>query len=154
MNYVERIDGNGILIELAGIGADRRQLLQDGQAVHRELRGEMPENYTGFAEGLISEGASLTQIFDRDEVRGLAVWRVFTTTYCGLRFEVDDLVVAAAERSRGYGHTLLSYLEKKASGLGCNTLTLNSATHRSDAHRFYFTNKYEIFGFHFSKDLS
>lgn len=54
----------------------------------------------------------------------------------------------------GYGATLLRWLEGRGRMLGCTLATLNSATHRSDAHRFYFRARYKIIGFHFNKDLN
>jgi GNAT superfamily N-acetyltransferase len=151
---LEQINAKGLRIDGEIASNSRSQWLLAGESVHRELRPAMPGSYVAFIETILAEGAGLTQIVDRDEVRGLAIWRTFTTTYCGLRFEVDDLVTAKDARSRGYGRTLLTHLENKAASLGCPTLTLNSAVYRGNAHRFYFRQGYKIFGFHFTKDVS
>lgn len=124
-----------------------------GEATHRELRPSLSHDYAGAMNRLFAEGTTLTQFVHDGEVVALALWRVFTTTYCGRRFEIDDLVTASAHRSAGYGKTLLRYLEAQATTLGCFTVTLNSATHRSDAHRFYFRERYAAIAFHFSKEL-
>lgn len=127
--------------------------LRAGEPTHRELRPSLPHDYAGAMDRLFAEGTTLTQCVHDGEVVSLALWRVFTTTYCGRRLEVDDLVTAAAHRSAGYGRTLLRYLEAHATTLGCSVVTLNSATHRSDAHRFYFRERYAAIAFHFSKEL-
>ena len=104
-------------------------------------------------ETMFAEGAHIVQLADQGEVRALAVWRAFLTTYCGYRLEIDDLVTDEAQRSQGYGTTLLAYVEAKARAIGADTLTLNSGTHRIRAHRFYFRKSLHIQAFHFTKDL-
>lgn len=147
----ERLDGQGSSIDVDE-GADfiARALLE-GEAVHRELRPDMPTEYLAFVQVLFAEGTVLTQLVDAGEVKAIAVWRAFTTTYCGLRLEIDDLVTANRHRSQRHGATLLRALERRAAAMGCPSLTLNSAVQRADAHRFYFRERYHVVGFHFSK---
>jgi GNAT superfamily N-acetyltransferase len=146
---IERIDAHGRLTPIA----DPRAALLEGEAVHRELRPALQADYAGWMDVMFEEGARLIQLADADGVRGVAVWRMFHTTYAGLRMEVDDLVTAEAARSSGYGAVLLDFIEAKARALGCQSLTLNSAVHRERAHRFYFRQRFAIFAFHFSKAL-
>jgi len=113
----------------------------------------MGADYTALMAVIASEGGGLVQLHDGQAVRSLAVWRVFHTTYCGLRCEIDDLITDPDCRSRRHGAVLLDWLEAEALRSGCRTVTLNSATHRADAHRFYFRQRYEILGFHFSKSV-
>ncbi|HEV7227194.1 GNAT family N-acetyltransferase [Brevundimonas sp.] len=147
---VARIDAKGALVPLGDPGA-RRFALLEGERLHRLFRPDMGGDYAALMTEIASAGGGVVQLHDGDAVRSLAVWRMFRTTYCGLRFEIDDLVTDPECRSQGHGATLLDWLEEKALGLGCNTVTLNSATVRLDAHRFYFRQRYEILGFHFSK---
>ena len=102
---------------------------------------------------MAEEGAGITQLMDENEVRAIAIWRTFLTTYCGRRFEIDDLVTAEGHRSKGYGATLIKALEAKAHSLSCNEVMLTSATWRVDAHRFYFRERYAIEAFLFVKRL-
>lgn len=118
------------------------------------MRPGLTSDYLACLDILLSEGAGVTQLMDCGTVRALAVWRVFTTTYCGVRFEIDDLVTGSAYRSRGYGRTLLAHLEGRACEVGCATLTLNSGTYRGEAHKFYFREGYKAIAFHFSKELA
>ena len=149
---VERIDATGAECRPA-LPQDITAMLRDGESVHRELRPDIGDDYVAQIQTILNEGGWLTQLVDRDKVRAIAVWRTFHTTYCGNRFEIDDLVTADTDRSRGYGATLVQWLEDRAVRSGCATLTLNSALHRVDAHRFYERHDYEKFGFHFSKLL-
>lgn len=55
----------------------------------------------------------------------------------GPRCWLQDLVVAAGERSRGAGALLLSAATDWAQERGCTHLELSSGAGRKDAHRFY-----------------
>ena len=63
--------------------AERRPLLLAGEALHRQLRPALESDYPAQIERLIPDGARLAQIVDDGEVRAIALWRVFETTYCG-----------------------------------------------------------------------
>lgn len=149
---VVRIDASGNPVPL---GERRAQVLAllEGENLHRLFRPDMGADYAALMAKIASGGGGVVQLHDGEAVRSLAVWRVFHTTYCGLRFEIDDLVTDPDHRSRRHGSTLLNWLETKALDLGCRTVTLNSATRRADAHRFYFRQRFEILGFHFSKSV-
>ena len=146
---VERIDVAGQALP----SGDEALFLSQGEALHRAFRPIMGPDYRAHMAAMFAEGAGLIQLFDEGEVRALAVWRAFHTTYCGYRLEIDDLVTDETQRSKGYGATLLAFVEAKARAIGCDTLTLNSGTHRTRAHRFYFREGLHIHAFHFTKDL-
>ena len=151
MDSFERIDGSG---RAFGVPDNMREaFLREGEAVHRELRPALGDEYCEYLARMFDEGAILTQLVDGGRVRALAVWRVFHTTYCGRRLEVDDLVTGAADRSEGFGAMILGWIEGRTRDLGCATVTLNSATHRLDAHRFYYRQHYGAIAFHFSKTV-
>lgn len=149
----QRIDVRGEFLKVSPNSAARRIALLEGEALHRAFRPKLGDDYARRLDVLFGEGARLMHVVDEGEVRALALWRVFNTTYCGRRLEIDDLVTDDAHRSRGYGATLLRRLEAVGRSLGCSALTLNSATHRNRAHRFYFREGYAAIAFHFSKDL-
>lgn len=142
------IDATGTTLLAGGSAA-----LARGEALHRELRPDIPDNYVAYLEHMLDEGARIVQLVDAGEPRAIAVWRLFHTTYCGRRLEVEDLVTAASHRSSGYGATILGWLEARARDAGCPTITLHSATHRDRAHRFYFRQGYKILAFHFTKSV-
>jgi len=149
--FVNRIDIAGSPLSLPETGIE--DALRQGEALHREFRPTLTSDYVAYIRQMAREGASLIQLVDENEVRAIAIWRTFLTTYCGRRFEVDDLVTAPAYRSRRYGATLLKTLEAKAHSLSCDAVKLTSATWRVDAHRFYFRERYTIDAFQFSKKI-
>lgn len=147
---VERIDAAG----QPALGApDREAALRQGEALHRQFRPRIEGDYISYLKRMAVDGAGLLQLIDQDEVRAIAVWRTFLTTYCGLRFEIDDLVTAEGYRSKGYGATLVHALEAKAKSLACDEVMLTSATWRTGAHRFYLRERYAISAFLFTKKL-
>lgn len=147
---VERIDAAGRAIAIGDDGAT----LDEGEALHRAFRPSIGPDYRAHMVEMFAEGAGLIQLYDGGEVRALAVWRAFHTTYCGYRLEIDDLVTDETQRSKGYGATLLAFVNGKARAMGCDRLTLNSGTQRARAHAFYFRQGLHIQAFHFSKDLN
>ncbi len=88
-----------------------------------------------------------------DRVLGLAVWRCYADTFNGLKLYIDDLVTDEACRSQGIGQTLIDSLGTEARRLGAGALVLDSGTHRTDAHRFYFREGFVITSFNFKKQL-
>ena len=152
MPFIERVDANGTILPIADSEID--VVLRQGAALHCDFRPDIRSDYLGHLKQMATEGACIMQLVDGGDVRAIAVWRTFLTTYCGRRFEIDDLVTAADHRSKGYGATLIKALERKARALSCETVMLASATRRVDAHRFYFRERFAIDAFLFSKTLS
>lgn len=153
MNSVllERIDASGAPIPIPN--TEQGAALRQGEQLHCEFRPGLTGDYAGHMQRMASEGAGIVQLVDQGEVCALAVWRTYLTTYCGRRFEIDDLVTAEGRRSKGYGATLIRALEAKARSLACDAVMLTSATWRVDAHRFYLRERYAMNAFLFGKTL-
>lgn len=88
------------------------------------------------------------------QVCALAGYRVVEMLRSGRALLVDDFVTDAASRSRGYGRLLHDWLVVEAIENGCSTVELDSAVHRSEAHRFYFRQRMSVLAFHFSLPVS
>lgn len=151
-SFIHRIDAAGATLRLSDSGIV--DALRQGEALHRSFRPNIEGDYISRLREMAAEGAGIIQLVDEDEVRAIAIWRTFLTTYCGRRFEIDDLVTAEGQRSKGYGAAMIKALETKARSLSCDAMMLTSATSRMDAHRFYFRERYAIDAFLFSKSLS
>jgi GNAT superfamily N-acetyltransferase len=74
---------------------------------------------------------------DDGGLRALAGIRIGEWLHTGRYLEVEDLVTAEADRSRGYGRALLAWIAGYARQQGCRQLRLVSGVQRVDAHRFY-----------------
>jgi GNAT superfamily N-acetyltransferase len=98
------------------------------------------------------EGYRVVGVFDGDDCRACAGYRLMTNLVSGYHMYIDDLVTAERWRSRGYGRLLNKYLTDLARKEGCTSVQLDSATHRREAHRFYFRERYSITAFHFAHE--
>ena len=145
MNIVEVFTQNGQVI-----GAE---WLARAESVHRQLRPHMPKDYAAKMAGVLKD-AHMALAVESDAVLGLAVYRWHENTFDDLKFYVDDLVVDEAHRSEGVGHALIAHLEKIARGLNASGLVLDSGTHRTQAHKFYFREGFVITSFNFKKSFS
>ena len=129
------------------------QWLSAAERVHRQLRPQLPAGYAEKMQHVFRDGGEMCVAVLGQRVIGVAVFREFENTHIGRRFYVDDLVTDESERSTGAGRTLLAYLEKVARERGCPGLDLESGTHRTRAHRFYFREGFFITAFSFRKEF-
>lgn len=150
MTALQVIDALGAEIaalELTGL--ELGSVIARGEDLHRVLRSELPAEYGEYMALMLREGAHLVHLVDENQVRALAVWRAYHTTYHGYRCYIDDLVTSEQHRSRGYGGTLLQHIVKLAEAFGCAVVALDSATHRDRAHAFYLREGFDKFAYHF-----
>ncbi|MBL8021706.1 MAG: GNAT family N-acetyltransferase [Leptospirales bacterium] len=133
---------------------EQKAVLNSAEALHRQLRPKLPDDYVGYMQTMFKEGAGMFVMNDERLPVAIGVYRLHHTTFAGRRFYVDDLVTDEARRSRGFGKSLLAYLKEEAGRLAANVFTLESGTHRMEAHKFYFREGLVIPGFSFQTSLS
>jgi GNAT superfamily N-acetyltransferase len=143
------------IVQVTGPG---REILEPdwlamAEPVHRQLRPQLPGGYRAKMARVFHDGGEMCLAVVDQRVVGLAVFREFENTHVGRRFYIDDLVIDEAQRSTGAGHALISYLEQVARSRGCPGMDLESGTHRSRAHHFYFREGFFITSFSFRKDF-
>ncbi len=129
------------------------ELLANAELIHRELRPSIEPDYVGKMARIFQQGGRMAVALEADEILGLAVWRAYENTFSRLRFYCDDLVTTSARRSSGVGQALIDHMVSHAKRLGAESLSLDSGTQRTDAHRFYFRSGFVIPAFAFSKKL-
>jgi GNAT superfamily N-acetyltransferase len=95
----------------------------------------------------------LAYVEDADDVAAVAGFRLLDCLATGKTLYVDDLVTREDRRSHGFGEVLMRWLEDRAIKAGCQTFSLDSGTHRTAAHKFYFRMGMTISSFHFAKKL-
>ena len=98
-----------------------------------------------------AEGFRLAYLEEDGAVVALGGFRVMEILASGRTLYVDDLVTDEARRSRGHGKTMLDWLQEYARTAGCETFSLDSGTHRQEAHAFYFRERMRVTSFHFAK---
>jgi GNAT superfamily N-acetyltransferase len=122
--------------------------------VMHELRDQLSEEqfHELYAAGH-PDGYRVVGLFDGDECRACAGYRILTSLVSGRYLYVDDLVTAVQWRSNGYGRLLNKYIVELARNEGCSSVELDSNTRRREAHHFYFRERYTISAFHFAHAL-
>ena len=140
-------------VDIAEISPEDSRL-RDVFLVMGELRAHL--SFEEFRELYVKtrpDGYRVVGVFDGDSCRAVAGYRIMTNLISGKHMYVDDLVTAEKWRSHGYGRLLNKYLTELARNEGCTSVQLDSATHRREAHRFYFRERYAIRSFHFVRLL-
>jgi GNAT superfamily N-acetyltransferase len=145
MDIIRVTDDGGRLVEPDWLGR--------AEAVHRQLRPQLPEGYSRKMQAIFASGGEMCIAVREGKVAGVAVFRCFENTHAGRKFYLDDLVTDEAARSSGVGHALLVFLEKLARDRGCSGMELDSGTQRRQAHKFYFREGFVISSFAFRKEF-
>ena len=143
IRIVDINDANGNVVEARWLAA--------AEAVHRQLRPQLPKAYAEKMRRVFADGARMSVAVRGEEVVGVAVHRVHENTFDGLQMYVDDLVSDEAQRSSGIGRALLDHLQRLAREAGCAKFNLDSGTQRQQAHKFYFREGMVVTSFHFAK---
>ena len=139
-------------VKLADNDADLRRCFP----VLRQLRTHFDQEETFVVQArrqMANERWRLAFVEDEGEVVALAGFRLLECLATGKTLYVDDLVTREDRRSKGHGEILMRWLEERARKAGCQTFSLDSGTHRTSAHRFYFRMGMVIPSFHFAKKL-
>lgn len=100
-----------------------------------------------------AEGYQLAFLEHEGAVVCVAGFRLLAVLWSGRTLYVDDLATDNACRSRGHGAAMLQWLIAFAREARCNTFSLDSGTHRHQAHAFYFRHGLKITNFHFELPL-
>jgi GNAT superfamily N-acetyltransferase len=99
------------------------------------------------------EGYQLASLEHGGAIVAVAGFRVQKMLSSGKTLYVDDLVTDSGVRSRGHGEAMLQWLIALAKEAGCESFSLDSGTHRLEAHAFYLRNRLRITSFHFHLPL-
>ena len=129
------------------------KLLAAAEAVHRQLRPNVRNDYVGRMKEVFGSGAEMAVALMGGKVTGVTVFRIMEKTHSGRELYCDDLVTDDAQRSTGVGHALMAYMERVARERGCDMFALDSGAQRTQAHKFYFREGMVITSFHFNKGL-
>ena len=123
-------------------------------SVMHQLRPKLREEE--FVERILQqqrEGYRLVFLEAEGKVASVAGFRVMHVLWSGKTLYVDDLITDEAMRSRGFGEQMIAWLLARAREEGCETFSLDSGTHRQQAHAFYFRQGLRITDFHFQRQL-
>jgi GNAT superfamily N-acetyltransferase len=109
--------------------------------------------FVGRVQAQQTEGYQLASLEHDGAVVSVAGFRILNMLSSGKTLYVDDLVTDAAARSQGHGEAMLQWLIALAKEADCNSFSLDSGTHRQEAHAFYLRHRLRITSFHFHLPL-
>jgi len=98
-----------------------------------------------------------TLVFAEDESNNflsVAGFRIAEFLAWGKILYVDDLVTDIVHQSKGFGSSLLKWLDAYARKMNCKEIHLDSGVQRFQAHRVYLQHKMDITCHHFGKKIS
>jgi GNAT superfamily N-acetyltransferase len=123
--------------------------------VMSQLRPHLKKNdFTKTVTHLKTEGYKLAYLKQDDTICAVAGYRIYSNLAFGKHMYIDDLVTLENSRSKGFGVKLLDWLRHEAKLQQCSYFTLDSATHRNQAHKFYFKHNLTIMAYHFVEKLT
>ena len=111
IRIVDITDASGNVVEATWLAA--------AEAVHRQLRPQLPQEYAEKMHRVFADGARMCVAVRGDRVAGVAVHRVHENTVDGVQMYVDDLVSDETQRSQGVGRALLDHMQSLARAAGC-----------------------------------
>jgi GNAT superfamily N-acetyltransferase len=136
------------------------QLAESKEQIHRcfpvmhQLRPAlMADTFVDRVEQQQREGYRLAFLDHDGSVASVAGFRVMSVLWSGRTLYVDDLVTDEVMRSHGFGAQMIAWLIALAKEEGCETFSLDSGTHRHEAHAFYFRQGLRVSDFHFQMRL-
>jgi GNAT superfamily N-acetyltransferase len=134
--------------------AEREQEILDCYPVMAELRPHVRREEFVSAVKRLAEVAGYRLAYLSDGgVKAVAGFRISEWLAGGKYLEIEDLVAADGERSKGYGGELFDWLVEHAGENGCVEIRLVSRVTRFDAHRFYLNKRMIIEAYYFSRRL-
>lgn len=102
----------------------------------------------------LAETANFQMVYLADgEIKAVAGFRISEWLARGKYLEIEDLVTADGDRSKGYGGQLFDWLVNYAGEHDCDHVRLVSHVNRFDAHRFYLNKRMIIEAHYFSLSL-
>src|SRR5262245_12059898 len=91
---------------------------------------------------------------DDGGIKAVAGYRISDWLAGGRYLEIEDLVTAEGERSKGYGGLLFDWIVELAARSGCLQVRLVSPVRRGDAHRFYLRKGMSQEAYYFSLNIA
>ncbi|RZU40957.1 GNAT family N-acetyltransferase [Edaphobacter modestus] len=135
------------------LAESREQIARCFPVMHQLRPRLVADDFVERIEQQQREGYRLAFLEQDGAVASVAGFRVMSVLWSGRTLYVDDLVTDEAMRSQGFGEQMISWLAALAREEGCETFSLDSGTHRQQAHAFYFRQGLRITDFHFQMQL-
>ena len=92
-------------------------------------------------------------LFVDDKLSGISGLWYSTKHYIGKTVEPNHVIIDATLRGKGFGKQFFNWIDTYVKSKGCEAIELNAYVNNSKAHKFYYKEGCEVYGFHFLKVL-
>ena len=100
-----------------------------------------------------SQNYECAVIMNEDTVIGVSGLWFCTRHYAGKSVELDHVYIKPEHRNKGLGKEFMDWIYTYAKDKGCNSMELNTYVQNYPSHKFYYNEGYEIWGYHFYKNI-
>ncbi len=115
-----------------------KENLVNAFSILKQLRNNLDiDSYLELLDQMIQEGYKMFGLFCDGNLVAVAGLSILTNFYYGRHVWIYDLITDNNFRSKGYGHILLSEVEKWSLAQDCKVIALSSGVSRTNAHHFY-----------------
>jgi len=119
--------------------------LNEGRITEAVLKSRFDE--------MIHQNYECAGVFDNETLIGITGIWFCTRHYMGKSAELDHVYIKPEYRGGGLGKAFMIWLRDYIKNKGCNSIELNTYVQNFPSHKFYYNQGYEIWGYHFLKQL-
>jgi diamine N-acetyltransferase len=102
---------------------------------------------------MITQNYECAGIYDGDKLIGVSGLWYCTRHYVGKSVELDHVYIMPDYRNKGLGNKFMHWLHIYVKNKGCSSMELNTYVQNYPSHKFYYNDGYEIWGYHFFKNI-
>jgi len=102
---------------------------------------------------MITQNYECAGIYEGDKLIGISGLWYCTRHYVGKSVELDHVYIIPEYRNKGLGKEFMYWLHTYVKNKGCNSMELNTYVQNYPSHKFYYNEGYEIWGYHFFKNI-
>lgn len=102
---------------------------------------------------MITQNYECAGIYDDNKLIGVSGLWYCTRHYVGKSVELDHVYIMPEYRKKGLGKAFMDWIHTYIKSKGCNSMELNTYVQNYPSHKFYYNEGYEIWGYHFFKNV-
>ncbi len=100
-----------------------------------------------------SQDYECAAVYDNGDLIGVSGLWFCTRHYVGKSVELDHVYIKPEHRGNGLGKQFMGWIDNYVKERGCNSMELNTYVQNYPSHKFYYNEGYEIWGYHFFKNI-
>lgn len=102
---------------------------------------------------MITQNYECVGIYVDNKLIGISGLWYCTRHYAGKSVELDHVYIMPEYRNKGLGKEFMDWIHTYVKAKGCQSTELNTYVQNYPSHKFYYNEGYEIWGYHFYKNI-